>query len=299
MIVDAHTHIGSPLPSEVGRGYDPSRWRGYSHHDLLRLMDAAGVDVAVLHTNDLWAHPYHRRVVEQFPTRLCSVYKIDDLAMTTGALLQELSVALQTRAYRGCYFDPWPATHPAFSDFHAKRFTPLWSLLSRLEVPVCFVNYGVRSPTRARDMVRLLDSFPDLRAILVHGLFPPGKRPPGILRVDGTVHIPDEIIRLVQVHDVHLEVLTGYIDGDFGARDEIIHALYETFGAAKLIWGSEFVKLASLPREQALSATRYRDQLTYLERRCPFLNESELALILGGNAQRVYGLSEAEFAAGG
>ncbi len=292
LIVDAHAHIGRPDPAQVGPGFDPSKWRGHSHQDLLRVMDAGGIDVALLHTNDLWANAYHQDVVRAHPKRLFTVCKIDEPAAHTSGQLDMLTAYAQSTEFRGLYFDPWPPDVDAFANFHANRYGPFWRLVAELDLPICFVNYGARSPNLVSGLLQLLDRYPDFTITVVHGLHPAGKRPDGLLDDDGRVTLPPEVVRLVRNHDVYLEVLTGYVDGDFGPKDEVLAALFETFGARKLIWGSEFTKANSLPREVARSEGRYQEQFSYLERRCPYLSSADLALMRGGNARRIYGLEE-------
>ena len=293
--MDSHAHAGAPRPDQAGPGFDASRWRGHTHHKLVGLMDAVGVDVAVLHTNDLWAHKFHRLAMAEYPRRLISVYKINQAAMGSQELREELIEAATVSSFRGFYFDPWPADDPQFTGFHRPENHHLWRSLCELRVPVCFVNYGDRSPQRVADLALLLDQFPQLVAILVHGVNPPGRWPVAMRQADGGLKVPPEILRLARKHHVYLEVLTGYIDDDFGPRNEVLQTLYDTLGSSRLLWGSEFAKLAQHSRTEARSASRYRRQLEYLAVHCPYLGQAELAEIRGGNAARIFGLARAAF----
>ena len=66
--------------------------------------------------------------------------------------------------------------------------------------------------------------------------------------------------------------------------------LFDTFGPRKLVWGSEFVtyNVTGPP----FTAERYREHLRYLERRCDYLSQDDLDLILGGNLDAVFSAYE-------
>jgi hypothetical protein len=50
------------------------------------------------------------------------------------------------------------------------------------------------------------------------------------------------------------------------------------------MWGSEFTNVW-LP-----TVNQYRYQFEYLKNHCEYMTDEDLALIMGGNAMRIYGL---------
>ena len=85
-------------------------------------------------------------------------------------------------------------------------------------------------------------------------------------------------------HDIYLELLPKILY--YGKDNEIIRRVFDTFGPRKLVWGSEFVtyNVTGPP----FAAERYREHLRYLERRCDYLSQDDLDLILGGNLDAVF-----------
>jgi L-fuconolactonase len=61
---------------------------------------------------------------------------------------------------------------------------------------------------------------------------------------------------------------------------DLFRALYDRFGASRLIWGSDF--------PHVLLKSGYRRSLLLLQRAYPFLSSQEMAQIMGENAVRLY-----------
>ena len=72
----------------------------------------------------------------------------------------------------------------------------------------------------------------------------------------------------------------------YGDGDSIIRRVFDTFGPERLVWGSEFVtfNVAGPP----FTAARYKEHISYLERRCSYMTGDDLALILGDNLAAVF-----------
>ncbi len=97
--------------------------------------------------------------------------------------------------------------------------------------------------------------------------------------------IPDEIIALLREPNVTLELLFPLLYGatwdyPYAESQPLIRELYETFGASKLLWGSD------MPNVER--SCTYRQTLTYLTRHCDFITPADLDRIVGGNANDLY-----------
>lgn len=278
MIVDNHGHVGGFEEVDIVEGYDPELFLGPSHETYLSLMDAVGVDVAVLHTNRPWANQYHRRVMKENPGRFASVCKIYEPEAHTDENLENLRKYVEEWGFSGLYYDP-PPVEPLLH-FYTDKYKPLWELVDALSIPVCAVSYSDNFDTLWPELLKVLADFPDLSIEIIHGLYP------GSLLADGNrVAIPETALELVRTQDVYVELLPGYREGTYGPHDEVIKAFYDAFGPSKLIWGSEFAKVDRPTAEQ------YSYQLHYLERRCAYMSQEDLRLILGENARRFFRLS--------
>ncbi len=288
-VIDVHMHVGAYEPQDWMPGMLPVSNRGQSPRDMLRCMDAAGVDMAVMHTCDVWGMRYAARMLREHGERFIGVCKVDGGTAHLRTALDAIPRHVDEEGFRGLYFDPWPPALDAFRNFHAPTYRPLWDLVQALRLPVCVVSYGTDSPDLFAGLVGLLDRYPDLTVTVVHGLYVGRKTPPGLIDADGRVHVEPSIVELVRDCDVYLEILAGYPGAWFGPDDAVLQCLYNTFGPRKLLWGSEFTKANALSQEQARSPTFYARQVGYLRDHCPYIPAADRAWILGGNAARIYG----------
>lgn len=287
-VIDAHAHCGVQDAQDWMPGFDSTKNRGQSAADLLRCMDTADVDCAVLHTNDVWGMKYTARMIQEHDGRFIGICKVDGSLAHTESGLQAIQRHVKDEGFRGLYFDPWPPTEDAFTNFHARRYEPLWDLVDQMHLPVCVVSYGTRSPDLFPGLIRLVDLYPNLTITIVHGLYVGTSVPPDLIDEDNRVRIDPNIIELVRNFDVSLEILAGYPGASFGPNDAVLQALFDTFGPRKLLWGSEFTKAQALSRAQSKSPVQYASQAQYLQENCPYLLASDRAWIMGGNAARIY-----------
>ena len=296
-VVDGHAHVGALAPQDIDSEYMRNEWHGASHQDLLKLMDASGVEAAILHNARHWSNRYLARVARESHGRLFPLFKLHEGMAHSGGGIESLQHAVTADGFRGLYYDPWPQSLPAFDRFHEREFDPLWAALEELDIPMAVVAYGADDPTRAtsrgnwsflwRSLRIVLDRHPRLKAYVVHGLFPGRRRPEGVL-IDGRVVLPDEVTELLRDHEVYLDILPGYIANTYGPNDVILRAMFDTFGPERLIWGSEFTKGANLSPEKRNTLEQYRYQLGYLADRHPYMTTNDRALIHGQNARRLW-----------
>ena len=297
LTVDNHSHISQVEVQDIGDEYDKKFKYGMSHRDNLFLMDAIGVDVQVLHCSG-YLHSYHRRVLRENPDRFAAIAKIDERMLPGDEGLELLRTYVEDWGFKGWYYDPWsPESRAAlgydpkdwgspdpFYHFDDERYDPQWELVQSLGVPACITCYPQNFDTVGPALLNVFEKFPDLTVVLIHGI-----DPPSCLRDDGTVSIPESAVKLITEHDVYMDLLTG-LDGlrgkpnRYGPNDEVIKAFYDTFGPSKLMWGSEFTDI------ERPTVDQYRYQLDYIEERCSYMTEDDLALIRGENARKVYGL---------
>ena len=270
---------------------------------LIGLMDAVGVDKAVLHAS-LPTNRYYGRVARAYPGRFLPVaylpYEedVDDLVAALTAAVDDGMV--------GLYQNPLPGWG-GFNDFHTSRYDALWREVERRKLPVYTMGWvsaaadyagianGVYTPkaghagfVRAGDdyagmLPRLKawsERFPSIRRVLVHGL------PPQLLGDQAEYRVTDFIKGIVNDYDTVVELLPwAQRNYEHPRTDEMIKVLYDTFGPTKFAWGSEFIK-AAFPH----TVEHYAQLKGYFEARCPYMPEKDRELILGGNLQRMFGL---------
>lgn len=280
-MIDGHAHIGieRPIPDKLTEDYEPGDRFGRPYQQFIPLMDAVGIELAVLHCPRPWANKFHAQVVERLPDRFISVCKIDESRATTDEIHAELGACVEQWGFKGLYYDPGPTPSDASADIHTERYADFWRFVVSLRIPVSFVSYRQNFETLWPNLLALLDKFPDLTVMIVHGLYPAC-----LLKENNRVVIPDSALKLVHNYDVQLDLLPGLRDDQYGPNDVVIKALFDTFGPSKLIWGSEFTKVKCPTDEQ------YAYQAHYIKERCAYMSKADLDLIHRRNAQRVYAL---------
>ena len=294
LVIDNHGHIGALKPEDLVEDYNPQLDRtifevtnsklGLSARELIEVMDAHGVDMAVLHTLRVWANKYQARVLREFPNRFISVCKLDEQKAYTSEQVDKLHRYVGDWGFRGLYYDPPPGSD-GHDNLATSQYDPLWKAVDSLKITVSFVTYtgspsigyGSNFESLWPILLRLLEKFPDLPVMIVHGI-----PPKPCLQPDNSVKLPETAIRLVKEHNVILGILPGHMD--YGPNDEVLGSFYDNFGPSKLAWGSEFAKIG------LSSPSEYSRRFHYLQNRCPYMSQEDLSLILGGNVQRLYRL---------
>ncbi len=198
--------------------------------------------------------------------------------MTTDEAHEALRTCVEDWGFKALYYDP-AAAGEAADNFHTEDYIPFWEFVASLRIPVCFVSLRRNFETLWPRLLRLLDRLPQLTAVIVHGLYPAC-----LLTDDHRVTIPESALTLIRNFDVQLDLLPGLRENQYGPNDEVLRALFDTFGPSKLLWGSEFTKV------KCPTVKQYRYQAHYVRERFPSMSDDDLRQVMGDNARRVYGL---------
>jgi predicted TIM-barrel fold metal-dependent hydrolase len=150
---------------------------------------------------------------------------------------------------------------------------PLWEYAGRLGL-VISVFAG---PQHVPAVDVLAARFPDVALIVDHMALPAAS--------DGVNALAfRELLALARHPRVFIKVSGYYYFSaeDYPYRDcwDLFRALYDAFGAARLVWGSDF--------PHVLLRTGYRRMLLLQERAYDFLTREELDRVMGGNAAALY-----------
>ncbi len=177
---------------------------------------------------------------------------------------------------------------------------PFWEEVQSLGIPVFWDLTAVQmsglpdmSPyERFLDQMRRfnlwLEKYPSVQSILVHGV------PLRYIREgDGFRKIPEEVWSTWARPQVLVEMLFPMqvshptpggkaFDYPFRELHPLIKDVYKRLGPEKLVWGSD---LPNVERN-----CTYKQALRYLTDYCDFISPTDMDLIVGGNAARLFGL---------
>jgi len=269
LIVDAHLHIWRAIPdypNPAATAVSPTS--DIPIELLLDYMDEHGVERAVL-VQPMYPGEDNSYVADcAAPDRFAAVCVVDP---TTSGAEDRLDYWVRERGCRGLRLRPRFA--PEAAVFGDPATYPLWERARDLNIPINLLANPEHLPTVAALAAR----FPAVPIILDHMAHPD---------VSAGVNAPafQRLLDLAQHPNVYVKV-TGYYyftqqRYPFTDCHDFVRALYDRFGASRLIWGSDF--------PHVLLKTGYRRSLLMQERVYTYLSMSDLDLIMGENAARLY-----------
>jgi predicted TIM-barrel fold metal-dependent hydrolase len=256
---------------------------------IIQQMDYVGVDVAVLQNAHLYGklNELFAEAVRRYPNRLVGLAEVDEPQAHTDREISQLHYAVEELGLRGVYYLVEGLFTTDFSDqVDDRKFDPFWEEVRRLGIVAAWDIEPFPLPTREdyldqlRRFGRWRERFPEIPVILVHGLS-------GRLLVDGRYELTPEVRVVCEHPNTWIELLFaigmgGRVEYPFAPAQQLVRQLYDVFGPEKLVWGSD------LPNVERYCS--YRQSLDYLRKHCTFIAPSEMDLILGRNAARIYRL---------
>lgn len=271
MIVDAHLHIWRPAPDYP----TPGQTHISPHADvpvelLAEYMAEHGVDRAVL-VQPLFPgedNSYVAACAAAEPDKYAAVCVVDPRKLGAADRLEYWA---KERGCKGLRLRPRISGE---SDIFGQPETyPLWERAAELDVVINILA----GPEHLQTVSELAARFPNVDIILDHMAHPDPT---------GGVQSADFQALLALARYPHLSVkVTGYYYYSkqrypYADCHALFQALYESFGAGRLIWGTDF--------PHVLLNTGYRRSLLLQERIYTFLSEAEYRQIMGENAAALY-----------
>jgi predicted TIM-barrel fold metal-dependent hydrolase len=266
LIVDTHVHVVSPDEQRYpldppGIGTEWFRDAPVSVEDYRALMRDANVDCAVL-VQAFTAYGYDNRYVvsaaESDRSRFASVCIVDPEA-EPGPALHRLVTQRGASGARLFAIGNHALDSPA-SD----------------AVMVVANDLGVRViiallPPQLPELQRLLARFPEIPVALDHCGFPD-------LRDGPPYAAATPLFDLASCANLHLKVTSNLLERAPDPR-ALVDRLAATFGAERLLWGSDFPQTHDRP---------YRELVALGRDACAHLTEAEQTHVLGLNALRLW-----------
>ena len=112
--------------------------------------------------------------------------------------------------------------------------------------------------------------------------------PVAYFAASGQWEFPPDVLSIYKRDNLLIEVMFpitwgGVWDYPYAEAQALIRGLRDTFGASKLVWGSD------MPNVERFCT--YKQSVDYVRRHCGFLGAMEKERILGGNAAELMGLT--------
>ena len=246
------------------------------------VLPGAGGDTPVVD-----AHYHYAEAAARYPGRFIPLAQIWEPEADDAGRLSRLREGFDELGMRGLYFSVEPlSVMQADRSLNHPAFDALWRLVEERALPVFWFL-----DDRALDRVGLfmrrvaeLDEWtrrrPDVPCVMTHGLVPAA--------IIHRIGVPEELLRVLERPQVHAELLmpAKWPDYPYPEGRKLLRELRDRVGAESLLWGSDS------PYGMSQWCT-CRQSLDFIRVHCDFLSAAEKALILGGNAARLFGLERA------
>ena len=266
-IVDTHTHVIARDETRYpfrpsGVGSDWYREAPCTVEELAALTADAGVDAAVLvqafgpYTHD---NSYVVDAAAMYPGRFVSVAIVDAEHADASARLRALAAETGFTGVRLFCIGPIDRPQPTWLD-DPSTFA-VWETCAELGLRVVVACLPEPLP-RLR---RMLARFPEQAVVLDHCGF-----------VD-VASEPGDFYALAEFPNLHCKVTSHVLEAADGVGHivEVVGRLVAEFGAARLVWGSDFPQTHDRP---------YRDLVALARRACAELSDADREQLLGGTA---------------
>jgi predicted TIM-barrel fold metal-dependent hydrolase len=258
---------------------------------LIAYLDWAGVDKAVLLTNNIYgyANAYLAECVNRFPGRFVALGSLDPLASGSLDTLEHLILGLNFRGIN-LQLGADAGLLAMRSEFRLddQRLVELWKLLERQEAALA-IDFGGSYGTPGHQLIELrvlLETCPDLKVVISHLGFPPVLNDGGW----GTDQDWHDLLDLAATFNVWFDTATFSLstalkaaseEFPYPSLQEVFKRVLDRLGPSKLLWGSE------LPA--VLCWSTYAQNLRWIEAELSPLTRAEQNMILWRNAAQVYG----------
>ncbi len=272
MLIDTHTHVVADdlqkYPLSPGYRADWYTEIPISAERLLELMGEAGVDRAVLvqgfgpygFVNDYAADAARER-----PERFSSVCVVDydDDPVT------RLTYWVKERGVRGIRMMP-PRGGGNAEWLDDRSRDPLWHCAIELGVPILVQGHG----EQIHGLRAVLERFPDTPIALDHCGFPDLSGGPPYRNAKA-------LFELAELTTIHLKVTSNVLQlasSDGGDPRDLMKQLAGTFGAHRLMWGSDYSQTHDRSYPELVELGRYACSVLSPEERRWYEGETALKL---------------------
>lgn len=250
---------------------------------LLAQMMVAGVDHCILQAGGGYGamNDFNAFTQAQYPQKFTGLLHVDEATADQPSTLAELDRAAHALGLRGLYYAQDFSRHGYERNVDHDDYRPFWERVVAHGLPVFLELSSTPTYDRAGYLGNLvaldalLRRYPAHRFLLVMG------PPVAHFGSTGAWQFPDEVLATYKRENLQLEVMFpitwgGVWDYPYPEAQALIRGMRDTFGAGKLVWGSD------MPNVERFCT--YRQSLDYVRKHCAFLTAGEKDCILGTNA---------------
>ncbi len=264
LIVDAQVHIWAastparPWPAR----HAPHRPQPFSQQDLLKEMQAAGVDRAIIvppswegERNDLAL-----AAAAAHPNRFAIMGRIDPCLPESRARIAGW------RTQPGMLGMRFTFHMPPFKEMLSDGSLDwLWSSAEKAGVPIMLLMHQQNSPLVDRIAVQ----YPKLKLVIDHMAVPPGPRGhDAFTEIDQLLKLAARPNIAVKASGIPALALDAY---PYTSLHPYLRAVYDAFGAQRVFWGTDLTRLPC----------SYRQALTMFTEELPWLSEADKEWTMG------------------
>lgn len=246
-------------------------------------MDHAGIQTAILQNDHIYGNlaADFAAAGARHPGRFIGLAQVEEAFAYRDEQIAALRHQVDGLGMAGLYFTTTGLFRSGYKPLHDDRvYDPFWREVEQLDLPVFWVQ-SAKSPVGAytdemRCLIRLMERFPGLRHVLVHGV-------PTALYADADdrITLPGPVDQVMRTGRVWSELL--YPIG-WGGKQEYpypraathFRQLYDSYGPGRFIWGSD------MPNVERYCT--YRQSLFYVWGYFEFLTDADRRAIFRENA---------------
>jgi predicted TIM-barrel fold metal-dependent hydrolase len=256
---------------------------------MLAQMTYAAVDHCILQAGGGYGmmNDYNAFTQHQYPQKFSGLLNIDEPLADRADTLAEVDRAVNSLGLRGLYYAQDFSRHGYSRNVNHPAFGAFWDKIVGYRLPVFIELSSTPNYDRAGYIANLLAldelllRYPGHRFLLVMG------PPVAHFAASGRWEFPPEALTVYKRDNLQIEIMFpiswgGVWDYPYPEAQQLIGGLRDTFGASKLIWGSD------MPNVERFCT--YRQSVDYVRKYCSFLSDEERESILGRNAADLIGL---------
>ena len=255
-------------------------------------MDYVGIATAVLQNDHIYGNLAEdfAAATRRFPGRFIGTVQVEEAFAYRDEEIARLHDQVKRLGMKALYFTTTGLFRSGYRPLHDDRaYDPFWAEVQSLGLPIFWVQ-SARGPVgtyedEMRCMARIMERFPKLHHILVHGI-------PTAIYADeqDRISLPAIVTELFRSGQVTGELLYpiawgGKHDYPYARAGTHFRQLLDAFGPARFAWGSD------MPNVERYCT--YRQSLTYALDHFDFLTEADRRAIFRDNAAALLGLEAA------